>query len=334
MEGIGNKNTKADLPSSNQHWAHSVCTIQSLSDALSNPSITAIETDILMGTDKTDVTDDKVVPIMAHPPVTSSDLSTKRFFNMVTTESYDDINSNPSKRILRKHIKLDFKELDVVGPTLNHFVDINNGIDAQLGMVDKTIFLNADILPGPGCRNKPIIVESQQFIQTCFDSLNGQNLFQFAFSLGWRVDCRSFFPYTDNDIHAMKQLIVDHDLISRSQGVVLAVNARVLAKNCKPFYSILHEMPKLQLLVWTGASGEPPISSLRIRKIKHYFNSIGVMDRIGFDCKVEQSLLKGLFYDTAVQIVGIVWNLMGILYRLFIKCRSFTQYAPRKEHSN
>ena len=186
-----NKNTKADLPSSNQHWAHSICTIQSLSDALSNPSITAIETDILMGTDETNVTNEKVVPIMAHPPATSSDLSTKRFFDMVMAERSYDVNSNPSKRKrLRKHIKLDFKELDVVGPTLKYFVDIHNScIDAQLDMDDKTIFLNADILPGPGCRNKPIIVESQHFIQTCFNSLNGQNIFQVRYYLFIYFQC-------------------------------------------------------------------------------------------------------------------------------------------------
>lgn len=74
-------------------------------------------------------------------------------------------------------------------------------------------------------------------------------------------------------------------------GVVLAVNARVLAKDSAPFDSILKEHPAIQLLVWT-ATGEPPISGDQISGIKEHFHSIGCEDQLGFDCQVSFVLLK------------------------------------------
>ena len=69
-------------------------------------------------------------------------------------------------------------------------------------------------------------------------------------------------------------------------GVVLAVNARVLAKNCSPFNaSLFYEIPGLQLLIWTG-TGEPPISARQIDVIKNYFDRNGYSNRVGYDCQV------------------------------------------------
>ena len=58
------------------------------------------------------------------------------------------------------------------------------------------------------------------------------------------------------------------------KGVVLAVNARVLVKNLKPFDTIFHDLPHVQLLVWTG-TGEPPISFNKISTIRRYFEESG-----------------------------------------------------------
>jgi len=74
-------------------------------------------------------------------------------------------------------------------------------------------------------------------------------------------------------------------ITSLCTGVVLAVNARLVAMNPQPFVSIMKEMPELQILIWTG-TGEPQISKRKIMSIKTYFESEGFIDRIGFDCKV------------------------------------------------
>jgi len=70
--------------------------------------------------------------------------------------------------------------------------------------------------------------------------------------------------------------------------VVLAVNARVLAKDPTPFKSILSDHPHIQLLAWTG-TGEPSISMHQVKLIEEYFRSIGCEAQLGFDCQVSQS---------------------------------------------
>jgi len=69
--------------------------------------------------------------------------------------------------------------------------------------------------------------------------------------------------------------------------VVLAVNARVLAKDPNPFNSILSDHPHIQLLAWTG-TGEPPISMHQVKLIEDHFRSIGCDAQLGFDCQVNQ----------------------------------------------
>lgn len=41
---------------------------------------------------------------------------------------------------------------------------------------------------------------------------------QYAFSLGWKADCRSFSGYTEEDIQKMQFLIEDYQLLSHCKG--------------------------------------------------------------------------------------------------------------------
>lgn len=75
-----------------------------------------------------------------------------------------------------------------------------------------------------------------------------------------------------------------HSLV---EGVVLAVNARILAKNPAPFHPILRDYPQIQLLAWT-ATGEPPISNSLLDYILEYYRKLGCSNQIGFDCKVRK----------------------------------------------
>ena len=70
-----------------------------------------------------------------------------------------------------------------------------------------------------------------------------------------------------------------------SSGVVLAINARLLYKNTKPFEHFLLEFPEIQILVWTGST-EPPISRRKVASIRNRFATGGHCHRVGFDCKV------------------------------------------------
>ena len=164
-------------------------------------------------------------PIMAHPPNTESDLSSKRFFQMSIADrsnsnSNTNTNTNTDKVTKKsdrqgrgrgrqyKHLKLDFKEPDAIDPVLD---DLYHMLELHAHEFDKdmTIFLNADILPGPGKRYRPRTahMDSKIFIRKCLQFLNKEanckkniDTTTFsgnparsccAFSLGWQVDCRS-----------------------------------------------------------------------------------------------------------------------------------------------
>lgn len=103
------------FPGAQQCWAHSCCSQNALKAAFKNSQITAIEADILMGISGGSNSE---IPIMAHPPTKTSDLSFQEFWQQCVEEA-------------RHHLKLDFKERKKwnVGPvrpvnTTNHFVNV------------------------------------------------------------------------------------------------------------------------------------------------------------------------------------------------------------------
>jgi len=73
--------------------------------------------------------------------------------------------------------------------------------------------------------------------------------------------------------------------VHEGAGIVLAINARLLVKNMSPFGAFLVDFPESQICCWVG-SGEPPISRMKLSRIRHYFESRGIVERIGFDVQV------------------------------------------------
>uniref|UniRef100_A0A7S1XZH4 Menorin-like domain-containing protein n=1 Tax=Grammatophora oceanica TaxID=210454 RepID=A0A7S1XZH4_9STRA len=291
------------LPSSTQGWAHSTCTVEMLQKVLNDSAITAIESDLLMGRDTfSTIQDDgssnnELVPIMAHPPERESDLSASRFLDMVT-----DAGSRKAEKLLKKHIKLDFKEMETVQPVLEEARSVHcNG---------KTIFLNADILPGPGRTEEDIALPPELFLEACLSVMKARDRQQqtsFALSLGFKVDVVHLFGHTDDQVSQMKTLMERYELMERSAGVVLAINARLLSKRLHVFDAFLEKYTKSQLLVWTG-TGEPPISERKVRNIRRHFEAKGTFARVGFDCQTCALLPMGALYDTAIFVLG-TWKL-------------------------
>ena len=169
------------IPSSRQGWAHATNSRDKLNDALANPLVTAIEADLLMGTDHSDTEQHRVVnrnreekrrvPIMAHPPEDSSDLSLDTFLRQVTKEKRP---ASPQlgnkRRYLEKHIKLDFKDIATVEPALKLFKELDVCVQ------ERTIFLNADVLPGPGRSPMDVSVSADHFIETCLKLMSEESV--------------------------------------------------------------------------------------------------------------------------------------------------------------
>lgn len=139
-------------------WSHATNSLEKLQIAIENPLITAIEGDILMGweTNAATTTSTTLSPIMSHPPHRISDLTTARLLHFVTTEI-----PNTDQRRLNKHIKLDFKEIEALSPTMKEIY--------ELGMVSDhyIAYLNADIVAGPGVTDQDVTVPADAFLQTC-----------------------------------------------------------------------------------------------------------------------------------------------------------------------
>jgi len=109
-------------------WGHAVNSRSALQQSLDGADM-MIEADVSMGT-LTIGNDSSVIPIMAHPPHKTSDLSLEQFLTTIL------------KSGKRKGIKLDFKDIAIVEPALAMLKRQENQITVPL-------WLNADIVAGP-----------------------------------------------------------------------------------------------------------------------------------------------------------------------------------------
>jgi len=237
-------------------WAHSCCSRSALESALINPEISSIESDIVFS-------QTKQAPCMAHPPLSDSDFSFDDFFAAACSRDV---------KVPRKHLKLDFKDAACVDPCLVTVAATNPDPKIQ------TIYLNADILPGPGVPASAVVIPADFFVQRC------SNLFPVGIlSLGWKMDLS--LPatcYLDEHCSAMEDLIRRYRL-SESR-VVLAVAARPLSRQPEAMVALLHRLDKAELLVWTG-TGEAPIDPSVVSEIREAFKGIDSR-RVKFDVQI------------------------------------------------
>lgn len=358
-----------------QKWAHGVCSHAQLQKALWNEDIDSIETDLVLGYHIDEKTGTAVleedVPVSAHPPRHRSDLSVAEFLDGVlmvragtkTGSDYVDSNNNVAMSddasTPTVNIKLDMKELQVVRPVMelllekypnpDGIADAESSNDEQHDdsssaiLAVQYIYLNADVIPGPGRREVPPIIDGDAFISTCASILHNNTRPNAAlvrdvsfFSLGWHVTYLSAGAfgdnkYTETDVQNMVDLIRRYNLEDEhtSGGIVLAVNARLLYNDCSPFDSFLEtSMPNSQLLVWTG-TGELPIAQDSIDSIKAHFEKQGTLDRIGFDCKVSTTKIGAFWYGGRVGLKQVYFRLCNwlkqhVLVQVLLVCFSLT----------
>lgn len=124
-------------------WLHAVNSPELLEQGLSGDTM-MLEADVLMRNNIADGT-----PVMAHPPAVDSNLTLQTFLEKTTTSP-------------NKGIKLDFKTIQVVEPSLKMMKNVTLG-----QQVTNPIWLNADILPGP-CYDKVCVpVDHERFLSLC-----------------------------------------------------------------------------------------------------------------------------------------------------------------------
>ncbi|KAI2811240.1 hypothetical protein RDWZM_003902 [Blomia tropicalis] len=201
------------------NWAHAVNSRSKLIQAISGDDL-MIEADVSLAE-----TSRYPVPIMAHPPNNTSDLTLEDFLIEI-------VRSNCAKGI-----KLDFKSTRVVEPAFRVLARHSDFIKGP-------IVLNADILTGP---NNPSTtsVDAWTFLMLC------RTRFPKAIiSIGWTTnlsECQIKTGYTREMIDHMASLVREYNLM---QPLTFPVNATLLKYSICEIQRLLFQVPNSTLTVW------------------------------------------------------------------------------------
>uniref|UniRef100_A0A3Q3MFF3 Family with sequence similarity 151 member B n=1 Tax=Mastacembelus armatus TaxID=205130 RepID=A0A3Q3MFF3_9TELE len=154
-------------------WSHAVNSRSRLTEALAGPTH-MIEADIISGHDSKE-------PIMAHPPDTDSDITLKEWLEGVKEHN--------------KGIKLDFKSMEAVSPSV---ILLNEVLTDSR----HPVWLNADILSGPGGQVRPL--EPQAFL-SAVQALRIHTVLSLGWTTGWTAGTDN--PgYSWDMVHKMEEI--------------------------------------------------------------------------------------------------------------------------------
>ncbi|XP_069695619.1 protein FAM151B isoform X2 [Periplaneta americana] len=232
-------------------WGHAVNSKQKLQDAL-DEKLMMLEADVVMGT--VEGGSEEEIPIMAHPPSTTSDLSLKGFLTTVV---------NATKNGHRCGVKLDFKSVEVLMPSLQELYEHKQ--------IDFPVMLNADILPGP-VNSTTIPVDADTFLELCAKLFPESTL-----SVGWTTrygDLVINGSYSEEQVEAMEDAL---DRKQVTQPVTFPVRAGLAAKSGNTL-TRLKNINNSTFTIWS--SEDDPVDVDLLREL--ILNTLG-RDRVYVD---------------------------------------------------
>ncbi|XP_004073000.1 protein FAM151B-like isoform X1 [Oryzias latipes] len=207
-------------------WAHAVNSRRELARALTDHSHMLEADVILRGRDPKE-------PVMAHPPDTDSDITLSEWLHGV--------------REHRKGIKLDFKSLEAVAPSLVL-------LEPVLSEKKFPVWINADILTGPGGRATPLKAES--FLSATAD-LPPHAVLSLGWTTGWTAGAEN--PgYSWDMVQEMEQICRD-----LPHAVTFPVRAALLAQSLPQLCWLLQRSDRFSLTVWTSTEDQFSLQDLR-----------------------------------------------------------------------
>lgn len=197
-------------------WAHAVNSKSKLSEALKGSTL-MLEADVLMRGQE------PFEPIMAHPPDSDSDISLKEWLQELNTHN-------------NKGIKLDFKSLDAVAPSMQI-------LDQTWARSSRPVWLNADVLPGPGGVASPL--DSGKFL-SALEPLSEDTVLSLGWTTGWTKGAEN--PgYSWEMVRAMEELCR-----SLKNPVTFPVRAALMGQSAPQLLWLLQQSHRYSLTVWTG----------------------------------------------------------------------------------
>nr|XP_020832554.1 protein FAM151A isoform X2 [Phascolarctos cinereus] len=214
-------------------WYHAANFRSEMETALSS-DVMVLEADV--NVEGLNTENETGVPIMAHPPAIYSDNTLEHWLEAVLTRSI-------------KGIKLDFKSIQAVGPSLDLLRK-----QTEDGRVQRPVWINADILDGP---NVPIpaAVNATQFLSLVQEKYPDATL-----SVGWTTLYSSFTPnstYTQDMIEKMHSLVE-----ALPQKVTFPVRAVMARAAWSHFSWLLSQSDRYSLTLWQSASDPVTVDDL------------------------------------------------------------------------
>ncbi|KAM9743399.1 protein FAM151B [Menidia menidia] len=221
-------------------WTHAANSRARLMEALTGPCH-MIEADVILrGCEPTE-------PVMAHPPDTDSDITLKEWLEGV--------------REHKKGIKLDFKSLEAVAPSLPLLTEL-------LAEQKLPVWINADVLRGPGGRARPL--EPAAFL-SAVAALPAHTVLSLGWTTGWTAGTDN--PgYSWEEVHRMEEVCG-----SLPNPVTFPVRAALLAESFSQLSWLLQQSPRYTLTVWTGEKDDFALRDLRPYRQEFH------LDRIYYD---------------------------------------------------
>ncbi|NWX53693.1 F151B protein, partial [Promerops cafer] len=164
-------------------------------------------------------------PILAHPPDTDSDITLQEWLALMGSTN--------------KGIKLDFKSLAAVGPSLELLGQVGQPLDSP-------VWLNGDVLPGPRGSCAPL--DARAFLGAVTSSCPDATL-----SLGWTTGCHQGQAPCVSPGYAWPA-VREMSRLCRplSQRVTFAVRAALVPGSVPQLRWLLQQSRRYSLTVWTG----------------------------------------------------------------------------------
>ncbi|XP_074711309.1 protein FAM151B isoform X1 [Strix uralensis] len=161
-------------------------------------------------------------PIMAHPPETDSDNTLQEWLKEIVSTN--------------KGIKLDFKSLEAVQPSLQLLEHVKQHLR-------RPVWINADILPGPNGRNS--VVDAEGFLDTVTSFFPDVTL-----SLGWTTGWHPDKHNKGYDWMMVKEMAQICSALP--QRVTFPVRAALVRQSISELCWLMQQSDRYSLTVWTG----------------------------------------------------------------------------------
>jgi len=211
-------------------WLHAVNSPEKLEQGLLG-DIMMLEADVLMRNNIVNGT-----PVMEHPPDVDSNLTLHGFLSQTTNST--------------KGIKLDFKTIEVVEPSLKMVQNITFGQE-----VKTPIWLNADILPGP-CYDKVCVpVDHARFLSLCKRYFPNGTL-----SISWTTGKNMTAP---ENFYNWSQVLPMGQLVSQiAQPITFPVRANLVQRSWEQFHWLLDLSETFTITIWSSTTDNPDVRDL------------------------------------------------------------------------